>query len=144
MLQLIVVERDRIPEIWMDLLQGLEVYRDKSPHYLASEPEIFKDLTSPDGDELALVSLDGKYIGFLTFKAQIVMTEIWGTLAIIYLTQEGQAARVLPLVVKQVADLLRERGCTVMNYLTARKGFRRLAPRLGFKARIIEWAKELD
>jgi hypothetical protein len=49
-------------------------------------------------------------------------------------------AKAMPLA----KELFKKLGCTHINYFTARAGFQRLAPRLGFSSRIIEWIMEVD
>jgi hypothetical protein len=138
-----VVPRHRLLRIWPTLAPGLTEYREKTPHQMPTEYELFHWLTSPAGDELLVVTVEGKYGGFLTFKIQDLEGERWGTIAIIYLTKVSQETRALSEITTQLGDILRARGCQVMNYMTAREGFRKLAPRLGFKQRITEWMKEL-
>jgi GNAT superfamily N-acetyltransferase len=139
-----VVRRDRLLGVCPTLHQGVEIYRQKTPHEIGSLEEIFEFLTSPEGDELFVFTHEGQYAGFMTFKVQPFEGEVWGTLAMVYVTPEGQKAGVLAEAAQLVEEELRCRGCTVMNYMTAREGFRRLAPRLGFRPRIIEWMKELN
>jgi hypothetical protein len=143
MIDLKVIPRERVEQLWPLLLPGIETYRRKSPHLLESEDELLAYLQSQEGDELALILSFGTYAGFLTFKVQPFDGEIWGTIAMIFVTAEGQAVDALPEACRQLEQELRDRGATLMNYMTARKGFGRLAPRLGFRPRIIEWMKEL-
>lgn len=138
-----VIPRGQIAAIWNTLLPGIEDYRGRTPHELPENDELLLSLQSPDGDELFAFGVDGRYGGFMTFRVQPFDGEIWGTIAMIYVRPEFQRGDALAEAARQLEDILRQRGCTVMNYVTKRKGFRKLAPRLGFQSRIIEWAKEL-
>jgi hypothetical protein len=138
-----VVARDQLNRIWPRIFEGIEIYRQKSPHYVGEADEILSFLQSEEGDELLVLTVDGEYGGFVTFKVQELEGEVWGTMAMIFLTKIAQDRNALPAVVKQLEAVLRSRGCTIMNYMTARKGFKRLAPTLGFRPRIIEWMKEI-
>lgn len=143
MVKTTVVPKQQLHRVWPRLEPGLAVYREKSPHFVGSTEDIFTQLTSAEGDELLVITVDSDYGGFITFKVQELEGEIWGTMAMIFLTRVAQEKNALPEVCEQLADVLRARGCTIMNYMTARKGFKRLAPALGFRPRIIEWMKEL-
>lgn len=138
-----LIPHDRVWELAERLTEGIVQYREKSPHPVGKPEEVLTYLSQPDGDELFVILLDGAYGGFMTFKVQKLNDEVWGTIAMIFLTEEAQRADALPEAAKQLEEELRSRGATVMNYMTARKGFRRLAPSLGFKPRIVEWMKEL-
>lgn len=138
-----VVDKRMLHRVWGRIAEGIELYRQKSPHYVGGSEEIFSYLVSDDGDEILVISVGGEYGGFVTFKVQEIEGEVWGTMAMIFLTHEAQQADALPEVVRQLEEVLRARGATVMNYMTARKGFKRLAPALGFRPRIIEYMKEL-
>lgn len=138
-----VVPKNQLHRVWPHIAEGIEVYREKSPHYVGTAEDIFAFLASDDGDELLVIAVDRQYGGFVTFKVQEMEGEVWGTMAMIFLTKAAQDAEVLPEVCKQLEVILKERGCSVMNYMTARKGFKRLAPSLGFRSRIVEWMKEL-
>lgn len=138
-----VIPRAWIPEIWNLLEAGVNDYRGRTPHELPSNEELLRFWTSPDGDELFAFGVDGQYGGFMTFKVQPFDGEVWGSISMIYVRPEFQNSSALSDAAEQLANVLRGRGCTVMNYMTKRKGFRKLAPRLGFQPRIIEWAKEL-
>lgn len=139
-----IVPRNRLHRIWPVIEPGIEIYRRKSPHQVNEAQEIFTYLVSDDGDELLVATVDGEYGGFVTFKVQELEGEVWGTMAMIFLTPVAQDKDVLPEICRQLEDVLRSRGCNIMNYMTARKGFKRLAPKLGFRARIIEWMKEIN
>lgn len=139
-----VVPRNRLHRIWPTIEPGIEIYRGKSPHRVNEAQEIFTYLVSDDGDELLVATVDGEYGGFVTFKVQELEGEVWGTMAMIFLTPIAQEKDVLPEICRQLELVLKERGCNIMNYMTARKGFKRLAPKLGFRARIIEWMKEIN
>lgn len=138
-----VVPKNQLHRIWPKISEGIEVYREKSPHYVGTAEDIFTYLVSDDGDELLAITVDREYGGFITFKVQEMEGEVWGTMAMIFLTRVAQDKEVLPEVCNQLEVILKERGCNVMNYMTARKGFKRLAPSLGFRPRIIEWMKEI-
>lgn len=139
-----VVERRNVARVWEALLPWVERYREKSPHPVPSSHQLLLDLSTEGGDELMVVTEDGKFAGFFTFKVQELMEgEVWGTVAMICFTPEAQESGVLPQAAEQLESLLRARGATVMNYMTSRKGFEKLAPRLGFRQRIVEWMKEL-
>lgn len=139
-----IVPRDRLRRIWSTIEPGIEVYRQKTPHYIEASEDILRFLESPDGDELVALTVDGEYGGFITFKVQeLEKGEVWGTMAMIFLTAVAQEKKILSEVGVQMEALLKARGCNVMNYMTARKGFKRLAPELGFRPRIIEWMKEI-
>ena len=138
-----VVPRDRIRSLWPLLAGGLAIYREKSPHEIPKDEALLQFLESPDGDELLIAIYEQQIIGFLTFKVQRLNSELWGTIAIIYIDPMFQGPTTLPAVTAQLEEILRQRGCNVMNYMTARKGFAKLAPRLGFRPRITEWMKEI-
>lgn len=138
-----LVPRHRVPELWERLKPGLDVYRLKSPHYVPTSEEVREFLMAEDGDELLVILLDGTYEGFITFKVQPLDREVWGMVAMIFLTKKAQEVNALQEACRQLEDVLRSRGATIMNYMTKRKGFARLAPSLGFRPRIIEWMKEL-
>lgn len=142
-MRVIEVPKNRLWAVWTEILPGLEEYRKKSPHETPTNWDLFRWLQSPEGDELVVFSVGGKYGGFLTFKVQPFEDEVWGTIAIIFLTKEAQHAEALPELARQLEVILKQKGCTVMNYLTRREGFRKLAPRLGFSPGITEWRKEL-
>lgn len=138
-----VLARDKISLAWPWLKQGIDDYRNRTPHELPDDAGIFSDWTAPGGDEVFAFATDGEFSGFMSFKVQELDGERWGTIAMIYVVPKFQQGDTLPEVATQLEAELRRRGCDVMNYMTKRKGFKRLAPRLGFKPRIIEWAKEL-
>jgi len=138
-----VIGKPRVRLLWPLVAPGVEHYREKSPHHTPPEEELLQWLESPEGDELFVFTADARYAGFVTFRVQRLDDEVWGTIAMIYVQPEFQGGDVLPQVVQALEVELRSRGATVMNYMTKRPGFRRLAPRLGFQPRIIEWMKEL-
>lgn len=143
-LSFVVVPRESVRVVWPYMEEDVKLYATKSPHYVGEPQEVLEWLQDPQGDELAVVSLHRRYAGFITFKAQdLEPGERWGTICMILLKPEAQAADVLPALSVLLEKELKVRGCNVMNYMTARKGFARLAPRMGFKARIVEWMKEI-
>lgn len=137
-----VVPPEAIPRIWWKLQKGVEGYRGKTPHLVATDEELYKDWLG-GGDEVFVFTVDKQYGGFLTFKVQMMEGERWGTVAIIWIEPQFRNTTALEIVADLLASELRKRGCDVMNFLTARKGFQRLGPRLGLKPRIIEWVREL-
>lgn len=142
MVEVSLVPRMHVRAVWPWMAADAEVYRRKSPH--VTPVDILEFLEDPQGDELLVVSVDRKYAGFLTFRVGEADGEIWGTLGMIVLTPEAQAeGDVLEEMKKQVEEILKVRGCNVMNYLTRRKGFKRLAPRLGFEPGLIEWRRRI-
>jgi hypothetical protein len=145
------VPKEHVLRIWPILYEGVSTYIQKTPHLVGDPNEILANLVSPGGDELLVIMLreddgtDGRYAGFGTFKILHIEGEVWGTFAMIY-ADAGPAseAAVLPEAMVLAREYFRGRGCTHMNYFTARKGFQRLAPRLGFRSRIIEWVTEVN
>jgi hypothetical protein len=136
------VPRSQVPRIWPLLYEGVTTYIEKTPHQIGTPPEILHNLTSEGGDELLIIMVNGKeYVGFGTFKILNLEGEVWGTFAMIYAKPSHD---VLPEAMELARDYFRRRGCTHMNYFTARKGFQKLAPRLGFQSRIIEWVTEVS
>lgn len=140
-----VVPRGQLYLLKDKLEEDLELYRTKTPHPIGSNEELWANWLSPNGDEVFVYGVNREYAGFLTFKVQQLpgLDEIWGTISILLVREGFQGGDVLGQIGEQLSAVMRERGCTVMNYMTARKGFKRLAPRLGFQQRIIEWMKEL-
>jgi hypothetical protein len=140
------VPREHVLRIWPILYAGVATYITKTPHQIGTPQEVLANLMSPDGDELMVMMLDAKqYAGFGTFKILHLEGEIWGTFAMIYADEEASKLEpVLEEAMKLAKEYFRRRGCTHMNYFTARKGFQRLAPKLGFKSRIIEWVTEVN
>lgn len=140
------VPRKYALRVWPHLYAGVLTYIDKTPHTVGTPQQILENLMSPGGDELMMMMLDAKeYAGFGTFKILRLEGEIWGTFAMIYADEEAsKKAEVLVEGMKLAKEYFRRRGCTHMNYFTARKGFQRLAPKLGFKSRIIEWVTEVN
>lgn len=141
----LVVPRAQLIHLSGELGRALEVYRRKTPHSIPANDELWADWLNPNGDEVFAFGYEGEFAGFMTFKVQQLpgTNELWGTIAILFVKEKFQNGEVLGQAAEQLGAVLRARGCTVMNYMTARKGFKRLAPRLGFKSRIIEWMKEL-
>jgi hypothetical protein len=141
------VPKEHVLRIWPILYEGVSTYIQKTPHLVGDPNEILANLVSPGGDELLAIMLreddgsNGEYAGFGTFKILQIEGEVWGTFAMIYARPSYD---VLPDAMALAREYFRGRGCTHMNYFTARKGFQRLAPRLGFKSRIIEWVTEVN
>lgn len=142
--QTAVVQRVNLERVWPKLEPGVREYIRKTPHETGDIEEIKWFLRAEDGDEVLVITADGEYAGFITFKVQWLDGELWGTMAMVFLEKRFQGSDVLKQAADQLRGILRLRGCTVMNYFTARKGFRRLAPALGFRPRIIEWMREVD
>ena len=138
-----VVSRHKVPDVWPKLKAGVEAYRRKSPHEVASNPELVRNWMSDGGDELWVFAVDRRYGGFVTFRIAQVDAERWGTIAIIWIEPRYWRTEVLSQVSEQLSELLRRRGCDIMNFMTKRPGFRKLGKQLGFQPRIIEWMKEL-
>lgn len=138
-----VVPKPLVKNLWPVLREGVAVYRSKTPHAIGTEAEVLEALSHPEGDDLFMFSVNDEYAGFMTFKAQDLEGERWGTIAMIYVEPRFQQGEVLPRAAQLLEKVLRRQGCNIMNYMTARKGFQRLAPRLGFRPRIIEWMKEI-
>lgn len=141
-----LIPRKEIYKRWPLLYRGVVKYTEKTPHKIASPNEILLSWMSPEGDELIIIMLDGKtYAGFVSFKILEIEDETWGTFAMIYADEEASRnVSILEEAMPLAKEMFKQRGCTHMNYLTARKGFARLAPRLGFRSRIIEWVTEVD
>lgn len=141
------VPKEHIFRIWPILYAGVLTYIEKTPHLIGTPNEVLANWLDPDGDELIVIMLDGKaYAGFCSFKILHMEGEIWATLAMIYADEKNLIGEVsiLEEAMPLAKDLFKQMGCTHMNYFTARRGFRRLAPRLGFRSRIIEWITEVD
>lgn len=139
------VPKEHVFRIWPLLYRGVLVYSEKTPHFIGEPSAILANWMDPVGDDLIVIMLDDKiYAGFASYKVIEMEGERWGTFAMIYADEE--AAKDVPVLEEAMPlarEMFRQMGCTHMNYFTARKGFQRLAPRLGFKSRIIEWMTEL-
>lgn len=140
------VPKREVFRIWPILYRGVQTYREKTPHQIGTPAEILANWQDPDGDELIVIMLDGRtYGGFASFKILELEGERWATFAMIYADEEAsRTVPVLELAMPLAKELFKKLGCTHMNYFTARKGFQRLAPRLGFHSRIIEWVTEVS
>lgn len=140
------VPRQHIFRIWPILYAGVATYIEKTPHLIGTPNEILANWLDPDGDELIVIMLDRKtYAGFASFKVLQLEGEIWATFAMIYADEDAaKDVEVLEEAMPLAKDLFKRMGCSHINYFTARKGFKRLAPRLGFRSRIIEWVTEVD
>ena len=139
MIQTAIVQKQNLVRVWPNLRQSVEEYSAKNPEFMPDDPdELIPLWAHPDGDNVLVVTREGEYAGFLTFKVQEIGLQRWATIGIIQLS-EG----ILKEVTKQLEERLRELGCQRMSYFALRRGFERLAPSLGFRPRIIEYTKEL-
>lgn len=140
------VPKEHIYRIWPILYRGVVTYSEKTPHQIGTPNEVLENWLDPGGDELIVIMLDGKtYAGFASFKVLPMEGEVWATLAMIYADEDvAKEVPVLEEAMPLARELFKRMGCSHMNYFTARKGFQRLAPRLGFRSRIIEWVTEVD
>lgn len=134
------IPKDWIYRLWPHFYAGVCVYREKTPHQIGTPAEILLNWCSEEGDDVVGFSLDGKYAGFASYRMLSAEGETWATFAMIYATEDG----VLEQAMRLAKRFFRERGADRINYFTARKGFRRLAPRLGFEPRIIEYTMEVN
>jgi hypothetical protein len=90
------------------------------------------------------------FVGFFTLHTYRFQRETWGTVGLLFV--DSDKLQELKVYSRQVfregqawlEEMLRKRGCTHMNYITDRAGFRRLSPRLGFRSRLVEWVKEVS
>ena len=143
------VPREHIYRIWPLLYAGVTECLEGTNR---SHHEVLSDLTGDEGEELFVIMLNAKqFIGFVTFRIFNFGFEVWGTIGMLYVEPQREAAEEplkyssttledgMVLLEKHLAD----RGCTHMNYVTSRKGFQRLGPRLGFRSRLVEWMKEI-
>jgi hypothetical protein len=138
-----VLGKGEILSFWPWLSKGLGEYREKSPHEVAADDQLYDDWCSPSGDEVFAFGTPEGFAGYMTFKVAQVDGERWGTIGVIWLEKRFRHTPVLGLAADILAKELRSRGCDVMNFMTARAGFWRLAPTLGFKPRLVEWRREL-
>lgn len=134
------VPAEWIGRLWPAFYAGVQTYRAKTPHKIGTPQEILEWWMSEEGDKVLAFSLDGKYAGFASYKLLSVEGETWATFAMIYAQDDG----VLEQAMRLAKPFFRQLGADRINYFTARKGFKRLAPRLGFEPRIIEYTMEVN
>jgi hypothetical protein len=136
------VPKDQVFRIWPLLYEGVLTYIEKTPHEIGTPQEVLRNWLSPEGDQLLVVMLDAKqYLGFASYKVLDIEGERWATFAMIYLPNEFASFKE---AIPEAMRIFKREGCTHVNYFTARKGFARLAPRLGFRPRITEWVAEVN
>jgi hypothetical protein len=131
------VPKEAVYALWPFLYKGVVTYNAKSPHQTASPEAVLLDLTSPGGDELLVITQEGEYAGFLTYKEIELEGERCGAIAMIF------ADEVLAAAMPAIKSHFQQLGCTRISFFTARRGFIKAAPRLGFRPRIIEWTMEV-
>ena len=135
------VRREDVYGLWPLLYAGVVTYNTKSPHLTAAPEAVLANLLSADGDELLLIVKDTRYAGFLTYKEIDLEGERCAAVAMIYADEEDES--VLPAAMPKIKDYFASLGCSRISFFTARHGFRKLGPRLGFKPRIVEWTMEV-
>lgn len=138
---LLQVSREEVHGVWPLIYRGVVTYNEKSPHWTAAPLAVLENLQQPDGDVLLLIAKDRAYAGFITYKVIELEQEYCAAIAMIYADEDGDS--VLPDVMPRLRKHCAQQGCSRISFFTARRGFIKLAPRLGFKPRIIEWTMEV-
>lgn len=137
------VPRIWISRVWPVVEEGVGKYIKKTPHQIGTPEDIRVDLESEDGDNLLLMLRAGKYAGFATYKIIEFESEKMACFAMIYADENAAGLESLKRGIELARGLFANAGCTRASFFTARRGFRRLAPRLGFSERIVEYTMEV-
>lgn len=136
------VPREEIWKRWPLFYEGVQVCLSKSESRTA--PDVLADWCSPEGEELYVLMIDAReFAGFITLRVFDFAWEVWGTIGMLFVSPRFHKHGVLRQGLPLLEERLRHRGCTHMNYFTLRRGFERLAPKLGFRARYLEYVKEV-
>lgn len=140
---LLPIRREEVHGLWPMLYKGIVTYNEKSPHRTSTPLAVLENLQHPEGDTLLLITKGGSYAGFITYKVIELEQEHCAALAMIYADEEKGFGSVLAETMPHLKEHCKQQGCTRISFFTARRGFVKLAPRLGFKPRIIEWTMEV-
>jgi hypothetical protein len=138
------VPREHVYQIWPLLYRGVgECLRGGLQDAERSHEHVLDNLLSPFGEELFVIMLDrNTYAGFITLQILKFETEVWGTIGMLFVEpQEG--VDVIGEGMPAIEAYVKRLGCTHLNYVTERKAFQRLGPKLGFRSRLVEWVKEV-
>jgi hypothetical protein len=120
--------------VWKTISPGILEHLSKNEFPL-TEDEVAQLLIDPEGDELLVLTAEGQYQGFVTFKIE----EDVATIGMVYLKHPGG----LKLLSEVLTQFFRERECSILRFVALRHAFESVAPKLGFHPRVTEFVKEI-
>lgn len=136
------IPAERVKDVWDFILPGLERALDKS-HNQINADDVKRNLVHNNWTLWVLSNDDNELTGIVVLEPIYTRPGLWVNIAFAWM-RDADDDSLYTLVYPRLEKLCEEENLIGIKYISSRPGFQKVAEKMGFKPRYIEYIKEIN